>query len=199
MSRMLRRRQAALVRQTGIDPSTRRKFEVWRETRSQLARLLLATADGLDHPERLRRLQQLGADKERLERELAEAIPEFARTQAVERSSHTRLLEAMPESTVVLDLVQFTRFEPRGTSPGRSEGRRTPSYIGFVLARGRPVRMVDLGAAGPIDDAVRQWRGAIVAGQASPAAATLRRSVWEPLARHIPPAATTVILAPTAS
>jgi tetratricopeptide (TPR) repeat protein/CHAT domain-containing protein len=193
VSRILRRRQAALVRRTGIDPATRRKIEGWRDTRSQLARLLLATADGRDHPERLRRLQQLGTEKERLERELAEALPDFARSETVEHSAHTRLVEAIPEGTVVLDLVHFTRFEPGVGKPG---DRRTPGYVGFVLARGRPVRMVDLGAARAIDDAVRQWRGAIVAGQASPAATTLRRLVWEPLAGHIPPATTTVIVAP---
>ncbi len=71
-----------------------------------------------------------------------------------------------------------------------------PSYVGFVLARGQPVRQVDLGPAQPIDDAVRPWRHAIDAGQASPAAETLRRLVWEPLARHFPPGTTTVILAP---
>ena len=40
-------------------------------------------------------------------------------------------------------------------SRGRRVGDWTPSYVGFVLAKGRPVRAVDLGPAAPIDEAVR--------------------------------------------
>jgi len=55
---------------------------------------------------------------------------------------------------------------------------------------------VDLGPALPIDDAVRQWREAIVALKPSAASATLRRLLWEPLARRFPAETGTVIIAP---
>lgn len=152
---MLQRRQTAQFHLATGDPATRRAIEAWRDTRGQLARLLLATADGRDHPERLQRLQQLTAEKERLERDLAGALPEFAHTQAFERSPHTRLVETLPERTAVLDLVRFTRFE-QDPQIKRTRGQRTtPSYVGFVLTKGRPVRQVDLGPARQIDDAVR--------------------------------------------
>ena len=64
-----------------------------------------------------------------------------------------------------------------------------------MLAKGRPVRAVDLGPAAPIDEAVGTWREAITRRQASPAAEILRRLVWEPLARQFPPDTTTVVLA----
>ena len=153
------------LHQAATDPATRRTIEAWRDVRGQLARLLLATADGRDHPERVARLKQLTAEKERLERELAEAIPEFARQQALERSPHAKLLEvaaraARPSST----WSRFTRFEQDPQVKGKKGERRTPSYVGFVLAKGRPVRMVDLGPAQPIDEAVRTWREAIDTG-----------------------------------
>jgi len=195
VARMLQRRQAELFRRAAADPGALRDIETWRDIRGQLARLLLATADGRDHPERLARLQQLTADKERLERQLAEAIPEFARHQVLERSPHTKLVEVLPEHTVVLDLASYTRFEQDPQIKGKTGERYTPSYIGFVLAKGRPVRAVDLGPAAPIDEAVKTWREAITRRQASPAAEIIRRLVWEPLARQFARDTTTVVLA----
>ncbi len=72
--------------------------------------------------------------------------------------------------------------------------RWTPSYIGYVLAKGRPVRAVDLGPAAPIDEAAKTWREAITRRQASPAAEIIRRLVWDPLARQFAPGTTTVVL-----
>jgi CHAT domain-containing protein/tetratricopeptide (TPR) repeat protein len=196
VARALRHRQAALTLRVGADPDTRRTLDSWRDVRRQITRLLLATADGRADPGRVQRLRTLTADKERYERELAAAIPEFAREQALAHSPHTRLIEALPAGAVVLDLVAFHRSE-QDPEIRAKEGRRvTPSYMGFVLAKDQPVRQVDLGPAEPIDETVRAWRAAIVRQQASPAAEVLRRTVWEPLARHFPPGTTTVLITP---
>ena len=159
VARVLQHRQAALTLRAGADAATRQTLESWRDVRRQLARLLLATADGRDDPGRVQRLRSLTAEKERLERELAEAIPEFAREQALMRSPHTRLMELLPAGTVVLDLVAFNRFEQDPQVRGKKGDRLTPSYVGFVLARGQPVRQVDLGPAQPIDEAVQRLAG----------------------------------------
>ena len=113
----------------------------------------------------------------------------------LKRSSHTDLLSALPEQTVVIDLVSYQRVEQGPKVIGAEGLRVATSYVGFVLKKNRLVERVDLGLAQPIDDAVRQWRAAIVALRPSPAPATLRRLLWEPLARDIPPE-TTVIIAP---
>jgi tetratricopeptide (TPR) repeat protein/CHAT domain-containing protein len=196
VARTLQRRQASLFDLARTDPATRQAIETWNDRRRQLARLLLAPSDGRDDAGRLRQLRELTAEKERLERRLAEALPEFARQQRLDRSPHTRLLEALPDRAVVLDLVQFTRIEQDPQVRGKKGERRTPSYVGFVLARGRPVRRVDLGPAQPIDEAVAGWRKAIVARRDDPAAEALRRRVWEPLAKHFPPNTATVLIAP---
>ncbi len=195
VARMLQRRQAELFRQAAVAPGAARDIETWREIRDELARLLLATADGRDHPERLARLQHLTADKERIERQLAATIREFARHQDMERSRYTRLVEALPEHMVILDITSYTRSEQDPQIKGEKGWRATPSYIGFVLAKRRPVRAVDLGPAAPIDEAVETWREAIKGRRASPAAAVLRRLVWEPFARRFAPETTTVVLA----
>jgi CHAT domain-containing protein/tetratricopeptide (TPR) repeat protein len=199
VARTLRRRQASLTDLARTEPATRRTIATWQECRRQLARLLLASSDGRGDAERLRRLRDLTVEKERLERQLAESVPEFARQQRLNQSPHSRLLEALPERTVVLDLIRFTRIEQDPQVKGRDGRRRTPSYAGFVLARGRPVRCVDLGPAQPIDEAVGRWREAIVARQPGAAAEALRLRVWDPMARHIPSRTDAIILVPDGS
>jgi CHAT domain-containing protein len=58
------------------------------------------------------------------------------------------------------------------------------------------VQRVDLGEAAPIDQAVEAWRAAIAARQASPAAAALRKLLWQPVAALLPADVETVYLAP---
>lgn len=145
VARMLRRRRAELSRQAAADPAIRRVVNTWRDVRSQLARMLMATADGRDHPERLTRLQQLTTEKDRIERRLAEAIPDFLRRQALEVGPHNKLVEMLADHTVVLDLVKYIRIERAPPIDGDKGWSLTQSYIGYVLAKGRPVR----GGSGP--------------------------------------------------
>ena len=70
--------------------------------------------------------------------------------------------------------------------------------MAFVLRRGQAPVLVPLGASRPIDEAVRAWRQALVAGTPEPmqaAALELSRRVWEPLKPHLE-GATTVLVAP---
>ena len=53
LTQILHDRQAATLGRAGTDPALRRTVEAWRDARSRLARLILATADGRDHPERV--------------------------------------------------------------------------------------------------------------------------------------------------
>jgi tetratricopeptide (TPR) repeat protein len=168
VARAIQHRHVALGLLATADATTRQKLESWRDVRRQLARLMLATADGRDDPGQVGRLRQLAADKERIERELAESLPEFARQQALAHRPHTRLLERLPAGTVLLDIVAYNLHEKDPQDKGRKGERWTPSYAGFALARDQPVRQVDLGPAGPIDQAVRAWRGGDRASSAEP-------------------------------
>ncbi len=117
-------------------------------------------------------------------------------TSALKRRPHSDLQKALPDGMVVLDFVQYTRREQDPTRKGDAGLRFTPSYAGFVLAKGRSIERLDLGPAAAINDAVKQWRAAILAGRTSPAAAALRRLVWEPIARCLPAATSTVVIVP---
>ena len=124
-------------------------------------------------------------EKEKLEREMAAAVPEFARKRTLEQGRHDDLLKILPQGTAVLDLVRFTRFEQDRQVKGQKGERQTPGYVGFVLSKGQPVRMVDLGPAQPIEDAVSRWRQAIVQGQDSDFLGHQRLGRLKPrLARH---------------
>ena len=203
LTQILHDRQAAALGRAGTNPALRKTVTAWRDARSRLARLILATADGRDHPERAAMIKELGSEKERLERELAAAVPEFARKRALEQSRHGDLLKVLPEGTAVLDLLRFTRFEQDPQVKGKKGERRTPGYVGFVLSKGQPVRMVDLGPAQPIEDAVSQWRQAIVQragqpGRGGPAQAGLG-AAGPPSARRGRPRCTWPRTAPSAS
>jgi tetratricopeptide (TPR) repeat protein len=196
LTQLLHDRQAATLGRTKSNPALQKTVADWREARSRLARLIFATADGHQHPERLAMIQQLGSEKERYERELAAAIPEFARMRSLEQSRYDDLLEILPQGTALLDLVRFTRFEQDLQVKGKKGELRTLSYVGFMLAKGQPVQMVDLGPAQPIEYAVSRWRQALTQGQDNLAAADLRKLVWEPLASHMPKRTATVYVAP---
>ena len=196
IARLLERRQASLVQQASSDPARSRALADWNERRRELARLFLAPSDGTGPDKNLERIHELTEEKERLERQLADSLPEFARAQGLKRRPHSELQQALSDRMVLLDFVQYGRREQDPRKKGNAGLRSTPSYAGFVLTKGRPVERLDLGPAAAINDAVQEWRAAIVKGRTSPAALTLRRLVWEPVARHLPAQTSTVIIVP---
>jgi CHAT domain-containing protein len=182
LARALERRQR-LLRQLDDDQS-RGKLRELLDARRDLARLLL----GLDKQVKDRddRLQRLTQRKEDLEKELAAKLPELKAAQA----PYADLVERLPEDAAFVDLHRHLHREK-----GDMEWR--PHYVAFVLRQGRPVRRVGLGRAEPIERALAAWRKAIAAGRDSPAAADLRRLVWDRLAEHLPEqAGSTVYLCP---
>jgi CHAT domain-containing protein len=206
LTRLLERRHQALL--GAADPATRALAHELLLTRRQLARLLLAPADpAKDHA---RRLRDLTDRKEELERQLASALPSSWRPLDRETLAHSELGKRLPDRTAFIDLLRYTRIEQDPKVRGRKGERRTPSYVALLLTKGRAARRVELGPARPIQEALADWRQAIVDWQPSPegkpraraerqaafAAGVVRRLVWEPLAQHLPQDAHTVYLTP---
>ena len=102
----------------------------------------------------------------------------------------------MPPHTVFIDFLRYVHLVQDPKVPGKEGERRTPRYVAFVLRRGQPVRRVELGPAAPIETALTTWRQDIIMGRSGPAAETLSRLVWKPLAEHVPVDTKTVYLAP---
>jgi CHAT domain-containing protein/Tfp pilus assembly protein PilF len=193
ITRSLERRHRMILQDA--DAETQALGQKLLATRRELGHLLLSSSGGMSAAHR-QRLNALNQEKAQLERQLAEKLPAFRRELDFQRRPHTDLVQKLPPRMVFIDLLRYddAQYDPK--TPGRKGGRSTPSYVAFVLRSGQPVQRVELGPAEPIETAVTAWRQAIAARQASPAAATLRQLVWEPLAAHFPAGTDTVLLAP---
>jgi CHAT domain-containing protein/Tfp pilus assembly protein PilF len=191
VTRLLERRHLALLAARDR-PEVRTRWEELGAVRRQLVRLVLAANRPPGAEDALRTLT---ARKERLERELAERLPPLAAQQALEGRGPADLQAQLPARTAFIDLVRYTHVEQDPRRPGLTGERRTPCYVAFVLAPGRPVQRVDLGDAGPIEHALEAWRQAIADRRDGPGADELRRRVWEPLAAQLPAEVPAVYLA----
>ncbi len=196
IARVLQRRQDSLFQRATGDSPEGRLLKKWNDRRQELARLMLAPSDALGATQRPERMRQLTQDKEQLERQLADSLPGFACDQAAKRRPHGDLLVALPDRTALIDLIEYIRYDQDPQNKADAGMRSTPSYMGFVLAKGRPVQRLDLGPATAINEAVQDWRAAIVQRRTSPATATLRHLLWEPIARHLPAETKTVLIVP---
>jgi CHAT domain-containing protein len=100
--------------------------------------------EGLQVHQRL--LVEWNTQRERLERELVQQIPEMNLVQQLQSVDRHTVAEALPEGAA---LVEFVRFETR--------------YLAFVLPAGAPdhVRLIDLGEAAPIDQMIADFRASI--------------------------------------
>src|SRR5262249_23737948 len=139
-------------------------------------------------------LDELRAQKEELEADLA------GRTAASPRGPQDRhpgpeaLAAALPDGAALIDLYEYAHFTPPEGGKGKFRGERR--LLAFVVRRGRPVALVRLGAARPVDDAVAAWRRALAAGRTDAldaAAADLGRRVWGPLRAHLDGVSTALV------
>jgi CHAT domain-containing protein/Tfp pilus assembly protein PilF len=192
LTRVLERRQQSLHQ---LGPN-RKDWDELLSLRRQLSRLVLAPAlPGKDH---LAKVDDLTQRKEQLERKLAKEVPGFARQLELDRLSPADLAKNLPSHAVLVEMVHYVYFEYDPKKPGKEGKRRTQCYAAFVLRPGKAAQRVELGAAKPIADAVTQWRQDIAARKTGTAADTLRKLVWEPIAKHLPTDTETVFLVPDA-
>jgi CHAT domain-containing protein/tetratricopeptide (TPR) repeat protein len=198
-----------LVARASSDPEARALAERLTRTRQALANLLLAR--GPLGGEQVKRVRALTEEKERLEKALVGTLPIYAALKAAARATPDGLRRRLPEGAVYLDFRLYDRFEFNPGKTGKENTRETLSYVAFVLCPGREVRRIELGTAAPVDALVTAWRAALtgrgrdleVVPGTPPAApgndtpeAALRRLLWEPLAKHLPPGTRTLYLCP---
>jgi CHAT domain-containing protein/Tfp pilus assembly protein PilF len=184
LARVLERRQRFLGGMR--DPALRKKMEKLLEVRRQLAALVLTPAGSKGDQDRAKRLSRLTESKEALEKELAAKVPGQVR----QKATYPGLVKALPSRSVFVDLFYYYR---RAKDP---RARSTAHYVAFLLAKGQPVRRIELGEARPITDALTAWRRDIEANRPSRAATQLRRLVWDKLAGYLPASLDTVYLCP---
>jgi CHAT domain-containing protein/tetratricopeptide (TPR) repeat protein len=188
VGRLLERRHRAAL--AARDPETRDLDDRLRAAGRRLSGLLLAPADPA--ADRVAALSALVAEKERLERELARKVGGATGPGA----GPEELARRLPAGTAFIDFLRYQRFSQDPARPGRSGESRTTSYLAFVLCPGGPVRVVDLGPAAPVDDAVEAWRRDLLAGREGRSGGVLCRLVWLPVAGLLPAGTSAVYLCP---
>jgi CHAT domain-containing protein len=192
VAHMLQQRRLALL--AARDKDTRDLAQQLTATRRALAGLL---RPGAAPPGGVR---ELSDRKEKLEKQLADRLPLYQALQGRLRRGPADLISLLPPGAVFCDLARYWHIDHDAKVPGIKGDNWTLSYVAFVLARGRAVRRVELGAAGPIDEALAAWRRGLQAGKASsPAALALHRRLWRPLEQAFPARARTVLIAPDAA
>jgi len=95
-------------------------------------------------------IERLSAEIDKLEASLSAGVPEFQAPVTL-----AAVQAAIPSGAA---LVEFARYRPRAPLSSDSHPPRYAAYA--LMSRGEP-RWVDLGAAGPIDNAVKLWREAL--------------------------------------
>jgi tetratricopeptide (TPR) repeat protein/CHAT domain-containing protein len=184
LTRLLQQRQQALrltLADAGVSAQVRQHWQRLVEVRRRLS--VLPGQAGLKQAQRDALFRELTEQKESLERQLARDLPQLK----LDHPRPAELGDHLPEGAVFVDFYRYLDSDKKA-----SELR----YVAFVLARGRPVRRVDLGAARSLDDAVDTWLGDIGAGQVGSAAAQVGRQLWPRLSEALPGGTHTLYLAP---
>ncbi|HEX9891132.1 MAG TPA: tetratricopeptide repeat protein, partial [Actinomycetota bacterium] len=137
-------------------------------------------------------------EKEKLEEELARAIPEMSLDRRLREADRIAVAAALPEGSALVELVRFDPHNFDAVGVGGAPAWLPSRYAAFVLPAGAPddVTLVDLGEAEAIDRAIAVVRGLITGedegvsrgeaaapGPAGGATAPeeLRAAVWDPL------------------
>jgi tetratricopeptide (TPR) repeat protein len=213
ISRVLERRHAVAC---AAGTAQAGKFDELKATRQRIDQLLRDRR--MPTVERDKLLTQLTDARDSLERELANALPILDRVKEIDALGPEALLTCLPDHTVLIDFVRYTRFEFDKNRPGKGGESRKTCYSAYVLFKepvnstfpakgqdeqpptrerkaGRIVR-VELQEASAIDSAIRIWREAAERNQESPdAIEQLAHRLWEPIAKHLPAGTHTLYLA----
>ncbi len=174
-------RRQRLMRQAAAEEAIAAQFQALQRVARQLGSLTNRFPREPELQQQWReRVRQLTEEKERLEAKLSAASDTFR--EARHDVSLGELAAAMPPQAALVDFLESSR----------SSG----SLVAFVVRPGRAVKMVDLGKAALIGEAIDTWRESLGASAGGAAAgALLRTTVWEPLLPHVEGAETILVSA----
>jgi CHAT domain-containing protein len=183
------------ARLLAADPraEVRRLVGELQQTTRLLAGAARQPAGGKDATAGHTRLEALTHQKEDLESRLSRLSTDFRNGQSRAELTPALLRQGLPEGVALVDFLFYAHFDPSHADPGKRSQKRLSAW---VVRRDRPVVRVDLGHAGPIEQAVTAWRQALGRRSAATAAGqTLHKLLWQPLTKHLT-GAKTVLLSP---
>ena len=134
-------------------------------------------------------IRTLSAERDELERQLTERSAVYRTIQARARVGSGEVRVALPEGSVLIDLVDYFHLEP--PAKGQTEPSEERRMVAFVVRPERQeVVIVPLGPSQALAKLIDRWRASYGAGKVPPAGETdpgseLRKRLWEPLAAHL--------------
>jgi CHAT domain-containing protein/Tfp pilus assembly protein PilF len=207
LTRVYQRRHLA-VSAAAVDDSVRKGWDDLQVLRRQREQLIMAPLPkSSDH--RRDTLQKLNQEIDTVEQSVLHQLPAVKHYEDLAKLGPDALRKLLPANAVLIDFLRYTHFEQDPRKPGDKGEKRTVRYLAFVVSR-QDVQRVELGTAAETDLPVRQWRETITAkppvgNEAARKAqeanlarqgAALRRLLWQPIEKCLPPGTVTVYVAP---
>lgn len=151
-------------------PEALQTFQELERVRAQLSTLAFSSPDKETVAAYRKRMEDLEKEKEKLVEQLTRLSRAFALQKKVVGADAQTIAEALPAQSA---LIEFARINTFNFHPkGRANRWLPPRYVAFVVhsRKGGSVRMIDLGDAGEIDNAVARFKKGITAERGSVAA-----------------------------
>jgi CHAT domain-containing protein/tetratricopeptide (TPR) repeat protein len=151
--------ERALLARDSSDPATARLARELSGVRQQLAALSLAASTPGQTGEQRKQVARLSEQEQELSRKLGQAAGRPTRQDPWIELHEVR--KAVPADAVLVEISRFKQANFRARTA--KEGLQGPRYAAWVIppAGKGEVRLIDLGEAGPIEQAVRSVRMAL--------------------------------------
>lgn len=134
------------------------KFRQLGDLSAQLVNLTFSPPQNNDFTTYQKKLTQLQAQHNNLQKQLASQVPEI---QLFEQPANRHTVaSALPADSILVEFVRFDVFDFHAI-PGNGDTQLQPArYLAFVLPSGQPdaVQMIDLGSTQIIDELIWQFR-----------------------------------------
>jgi CHAT domain-containing protein len=176
------------------NPEIAKQYAALADAGRKLATLSLANPDAAKQAERLRAMEQLSEEIERVERSLAAVSAEFREHLAQRRRTAADIAKALPAGAVLVDFLEYEHITP--ARKGQAKESKEQRLAAFVVRADRPTVRVDLGPIAPLAKSIDEWRSICSrweSGGKDDPRRQLRRLIWEPLAPHVQDARTILV------
>jgi CHAT domain-containing protein/tetratricopeptide (TPR) repeat protein len=175
----------------GKDAEATELFRRLGRVRQQSADLLLrGPGTGADYLALCKRLRD---EEDELERALAARARPYAELRRTERAGPDELAARLPAGAV---MIEFVFHQNHATQPDKTRIGQGQHQYSALLLWGGGCRLVPLGDAAALHQAVQTWRRRVEAGEPGDKGDALRRRLWDPLARALPADCKRLFLAP---
>ncbi|MBF2063644.1 MAG: tetratricopeptide repeat protein [Calothrix sp. C42_A2020_038] len=137
-------------------PHLQENFSRLNDLNAQIVKLTFSPPD-TDFSIYQKKLSELEAQYNNLQKQLAAQIPEIQLSKYTDRFS---VAEALPNNSILLEFVRFDLFDFHGILSQGDKLWRQSRYLVFILPAKQPnaVTMIDLGESEKIDDLIQQFR-----------------------------------------